>query len=268
MPAHHDAFSDTAGFRSALRRGPSILATFILIPRIEIVELAATAGFDAVIIDLEHGSAGISEIPALVTAAHSSRLFALVRVGENSAVEIGKVLDVGADGILVPHVSTPDDARAVVDAGRYPPVGNRSLNPYTRGNGYGRAAVPYEDANRRIGLIPMLEGVEALESLETIAANDDVDALFVGPMDLSGSLGRPGDTEHPEVVLAVQDVIDRAHAAGRAVGTYAHTPDAAARWLAAGAALVAFSADIAMAASGMSQAYAEVLASPERVAAS
>jgi 4-hydroxy-2-oxoheptanedioate aldolase len=266
--SNNDVHLEAAGFRDALRRRSSIVATFVLIPRIEVIELIAAAGFDAVIIDLEHGATSVAELPALVAAAHASRLFALVRVSENSAVEIGRVLDVGADGILVPHVTTLDDALRLVDAGRYPPVGGRSLNPYTRGNGYGRASGLYEDANRQIGLIAMLEGTDALESLETIAALEEVDAVFVGPMDLSGSLGFPGEPEHPAVVLAVQDVIERGRSLGCAVGTYAPTPDAAARWLGAGAALVALSADIAMVASGLNSTREAIgAATPERLTA-
>lgn len=249
--------SARANLRAELRGGASLLATFVLIPRIEIVELVAASGFDAVILDLEHGTTDIGELPALVAAAQGAGLSAMVRVSENSAIEVGKVLDAGADGILVPHVSSAREAQKLVAGGRYPPEGNRSLNPYTRGNAYGYAVDPYRGANKRVALIAMLEGVDAISNLESIAEVDGIDAVFVGPMDLSAALGLPGEPEHPLVVDAIKDVFARARATGCGVGTYAPTPQVAARWRLAGAAVVALSADIAMAAVGFSQTYAD-----------
>jgi 4-hydroxy-2-oxoheptanedioate aldolase len=238
-----------------------------LLPRIEIVEMLRSAGFDAVIIDLEHGATAATDLPPLVAAAHGAGLLAAVRVGEGSAAEIGHALDAGADAILMPHVGGTKDARRLVDAGRYPPIGNRSLNPYTRGNRYGSTPDPYDAANRRIALVAMLEGVDAVSNLEKVAALEEIDAIFVGPMDLSGSLGQPGNVEHPVVVEAVHDVIARAQLVDTAVGVYANTPEAAVRWFAAGAALVALSADIAMAADGFAAVFNAVEASPARLAA-
>ena len=254
--------SAPANLRAELGDGASLLATFVLIPRIEIVELVAASGFDAVILDLEHGTTEIGELPALIAAAQGAGLSAMVRVSENSAIEVGKVLDAGADGILAPHISSAREAEKLVAGGRYPPDGNRSLNPYTRGNAYGHAVDPYESANQRVALIAMLEGVDAISHLESIAGVDGIDAVFVGPMDLSAALGLPGEPEHPLVVDAITDVFARARATGCAVGTYAPTPQVAARWRLAGAAVVALSADIAMAATGFSQAYADALAEP------
>jgi 4-hydroxy-2-oxoheptanedioate aldolase len=250
---------ETANFRETLREGRATLGTFLLIPRVEIVELLAAAGFDAVIIDLEHGSTDLGDIPALVAAAHGANVFAAARVGGNSATEIGRVLDTGVDGVLVPHLSSAVEAASLVAAGRYPPVGSRSLNPYSKGNGYGFAGQPCEDANRRTALVAMLEGIDALSNLEEICELEEIDAVFVGPMDLSGSLGLPDEPEHPKVVGAVRDVIGRALLLGTAAGTYAPTAEAASRWFTAGAAFVALSADVAMAGAGFAAACSAVL---------
>ena len=100
-----------SGFRERLRRRTPILATFLLVPRVEIVELLRSAGFDAVIIDLEHGSTAATDLPELVAAAQGAGLIAAVRVGDDSAVEVGRALDAGADAILMPHVASVADAR-------------------------------------------------------------------------------------------------------------------------------------------------------------
>ena len=141
------------------------------------------------------------------------------------------------------------------------------MNPYTRGNQYGRTPDPYEAANSTIALVAMLEGVDAVANLEEVAALDEIDAVFVGPMDLSGSLGLPGDVEHPTVVEAVQNVIMRAQLVDTPVGVYAPTPEAATRWIAAGAAFVALSADLAMAADGFAAVCNAVDTSPQRLTA-
>jgi 4-hydroxy-2-oxoheptanedioate aldolase len=235
------------GLRGALRDGRSLLATFLLLPRAEVVEMLALSGFDAVIVDLEHGPAGRAELTAVVSAAQGAGLFAIARLGNTSGDEIGRVLDVGVDGLLVPHVSSAPEAEAIVRAGRFPPRGDRSINPYTRGNAYGvDGPRRYGDVDDGVALVAMVEGAGALSSLEAIARTAELDGIFVGPVDLSSSLGFPGEPEHPEVVDAVRDVLARIRAAGRAAGVYAPTPEAASRWLAAGAGLVALSADSAM----------------------
>src|SRR5215468_8733909 len=127
---------DSSGLRQTLATRETILTTFVLIPRTEVIELLARAGFDAAIIDLEHGPMTIAEVPALVSAARASGIWAFARVARNSPVEICQALDAGVDGILVPHVTSVADAELVVQAGRFSPEGDRSVNPYARGNGY------------------------------------------------------------------------------------------------------------------------------------
>jgi 4-hydroxy-2-oxoheptanedioate aldolase len=235
--------------RAALRERRPLLATFVLIPRLEIIELLAAAGFGAVLLDLEHGPIGPAELPLMAAAAQGAGMFAIARVAEGTAAEIGRVLDAGVDGVLVPHVSSPEAARRLVEFGRFPPAGDRSINPYVRGTGYGDHA-GLDAVNDRIALVAMLEGADALENLDAICAVDGLDGAFVGPVDLSAALGHPGHPEHPEVVAAVGDVLDRVSVAGLASGVYAPTAEAATRWLDRGAQLVALSADSAMALRG------------------
>lgn len=237
-----------SGLRADLVARTRMLATFLMIPRVEIVEMLARAGFDAMIVDLEHAAVDIGDLPPLAAAAQGSRMRAIARLSSNSPAEIAKVLDTGVDGLLVPHVATAGEAARVVSAGRFAPAGDRSINPYVRATAYGWGDGSGRDAaNRRTALIVMLEGSGAIAEVDSICAVDGVDAVFIGPVDLSASLGVPGEPEHPTVVDAVRGVLGRAAARGAATGIYAPTPDAAARWFNVGASLVALSADVAMA---------------------
>lgn len=251
------------GLRQALRDGPCVLATFVLLPRVEIVEMMAAAGFDAVVLDLEHGPIEIADVAPLAAAAQGAGMFAVARVAGDSASEIGRVLDGGVDGVLVPHASSREEAERVVRAGRLPPRGERSINPFVRGHRYGVAgAVDLAATDARVALLAMLEGADALTQLSDICAVEDLDALFVGPVDLSASLGFAGQAEHPEVVAAVADVIARTRKAGRVPGVFAPTPQAAARWIDMGAGLVAVSTDVAMAGAAFSGALAAAVERP------
>lgn len=248
--------------RSALRDGQPLLATFVLLPRVETVELLAVAGFDAVLLDLEHGPIGIGDLIPLAAAAQGAGMYALARLEGSAEAEIGKALDAGIDGVLVPHVSSRREAERVVRAGRFPRAGERSVNPYVRGNHYGlRGDVDLGAIDGRTALIAMLEGTDVLTNLDAILETDELDALFVGPVDLSASLGFGGDSERPEVVAAVARAISRIRDADRVAGVYAPTPEAAARWMSLGAGLVAVSADVAMSGAAFLEAREAVLSS-------
>jgi 2-keto-3-deoxy-L-rhamnonate aldolase RhmA len=235
------------GLRGRLRSGEPLVATFVMIPRIEIVEMAAGAGFDAVVCDLEHGQVAVEDLPSLHAAARAAGAYSLARVATDRPIDISRALDMGVDGIIVPHVGSRQAAEKVASAGRFPPAGERSLNPYVRGVGYGLSG---EDAtgpaNERSALIAMIEGADALSAVDEIAAVQEIDTLFFGPVDLAGSLGFPAMPEHPEVVATLRAIIQRLARRDIAVGIYAPTSEAARRWLAEGASLVVASADNAM----------------------
>ena len=230
--------------------GGRVLATFVLIPRVEIVEALAVAGFDAVVLDLEHGPFTVHELPALVAAATGAGLHTIVRVSHGDAATIGSVLDVGIDGVLVPHVTSAGDAASIVDACRFPPDGSRSVNPYVRSARYSAGEGYLEAQNRRVAVIVMVEGSAGLTHASEIAGVPGIDAVFVGPVDLSAALGVPGQPEHPKVVKRVRALLGELASAGAATGIYAPTPDAALRWQALGVPFVALSVDIAMAMEG------------------
>lgn len=241
------------GLRARLRSGGPLAATFVMIPRVEIVEMAAGAGFDAVVCDLEHGPMATEDLSVLHAAAQAAGAYSLARIASERPVEISRALDMGVDGVIVPHVGSRQAAEQVAAAGRFPPAGERSLNPYVRGVGYGLAGTDQTGAaNDRAALIVMIEGAGALGAVDEISGVPEIDALFIGPIDLAGSLGFPGQPEHPDVIAAIRSLIRRMTQRGTAVGIYAPTAEAARRWLAEGASLVVASADNAMTMSAFS----------------
>jgi 4-hydroxy-2-oxoheptanedioate aldolase len=238
--------------------GPPLLGTFVIVPRIEVVEIVALAGFDLVVLDQEHGPLGIETLPPLVAAAEQARLACVVRVPECRAKQIESALDVGADGVLVPHVSSAASATEAVAASRFAPEGRRGVNPYVRAGAYGTDPRFVADANARAACLAMVEGKEGVAAIGEILAVPGLDAVFVGPVDLSASLGVPGEPEHPLVVETVRGLVDRGRESDVATGVFAPTPEAACRWLDVGARLVALSIDTAMMLDGMRAAVAQV----------
>lgn len=230
--------------RDAIVNGSEqLLGTFVIIPRVEVVEAAAAAGFKVVVLDCEHGPFGVEALPPLVAAAHGAGIAAVVRVAHNDEPSIGAALDVGADGVLVPHVGSGAEAMEVVRASRFQPGGERSVHLWVRAAGYGHDAAFVSTADDRTAVIAMVEGTEAIRRLDEITAIDGLDAVFVGPMDLAASLGYAHDPYANEVIETARRIIERSADAGRATAIFAPTPEHAQLWLDAGVKLVVLSVD-------------------------
>lgn len=241
--------------REALTTGErQLVGTFVIVPRVEIVETAAAAGFDLVVLDLEHGPFGVESLPPLVAAAHAAGIGAIVRVARGDEPSIGAVLDVGADGVLVPHVDSGAEAARVANGSRFPPAGERSVHLWVRAAQYGADAEFLRTADERTAVIAMAEGSQAQAELEEIVATPGIDAVFVGPMDLAASLGFAHDPYAEEVIDAARDIIERTARAGRSTAIFAPTPEHAALWLRAGVGLVLLSVDTQMLRLGMATA--------------
>lgn len=207
-------------FPGYLKEGRPLLGLFIGIPSPALVEMAGHAGFDFVIIDNEHGPAGIETTEHMIRAARCAGIVPLVRVSGPNTQEILRTLDVGAAGVQVPQVNTPAQARQVVAAAKYPPLGNRGVAFSTRAAGYGffGGAAHVQASNAQTAVITHVETVEAVRNLEELLAVPGIDAMFIGPTDLSVSMGYPGRPDHPQVQATIADCIRRIAAAGRAPG--------------------------------------------------
>lgn len=225
--------------------------SFVSIPRIEVVEVILAAGFDGVLIDLEHGAIGVSELPALIAAADAGGGDCFVRVDSVDSEVLGTALDSGASGVVVPHVEDAESAARVVSAARFDR--SRGFNPFVRAGGYGTHSDFTSTADAAVEIVPMIEGSGGVASASEIVHTDGVTGVFLGPYDLSLALGRPGETRHPEVVEAIGGVIQIAVAAGRSAGVFCSTAADAARWRERGADMLFIGVDAAVLLGGYRQ---------------
>ena len=161
----------------------------------------ALAGFDFVVIDMEHSTVDFSRLEALIGAAHAAGLATLVRPWGEDVGLIGKVLDIGANGIMAPHVESPARARAIVEQARFAPLGNRGFSPLTKYDALGEPLRALGDATY---VVAQIEGRQALANIAAIAAVPGIDAVFVGPYDLALSLGVPPGS--PQVFAAAEEL--------------------------------------------------------------
>jgi 4-hydroxy-2-oxoheptanedioate aldolase len=234
----------TAGSLNArLREGAALTAVFVIIPSTHVVEMIGIAGFDAVIIDMEHGPFSIDSLIPLILAAKARDMYPIVRVRANDPALIGAALDAGAAGLLVPQVTSAAAAAAVVQAARFAPDGARGTNPWVRAANYGAAPGWFAEANRDVSVMVMIEGREGLAALDEIVAVKGLDGIFLGPVDMAQSLGVGGQPEHAKVIEAMRSTIATASARHLATAVFAPTSAAAKRWLGLGVRVIALSED-------------------------
>jgi 4-hydroxy-2-oxoheptanedioate aldolase len=208
-----------ARIREKLARGGTVLNVMLPFHAPGVVELLGVAKVDCVMIDLEHGAMSESECEHMVRAADAVDLPAIVRVPNNLPSTILRILDLGASGIIAPHVASAAEARAVVEAAKYGPRGNRSFGGPRAMVVSGLAAPEYcELANRETIVIGLFEDGAGADQVDDIFAVDGLDALAVGPNDLAFSMGYPAQPWHPEVQRVVDRVIDASRRAGKATG--------------------------------------------------
>src|ERR1700746_3448186 len=192
-----------------LREGGLALGTHVGgIPDPQIVEIIGLAGFDAAFIDMDHTTFDLHDVQSMVMAAERVGITPIVRTHGFDPAFILRLLDMGGQGIQVPHVSSAETARAAVEAVRYPPLGDRGMAAGSRAAEVGRIALVEHmgASNREIILACMIEDMETVERIDEISAVDGVDLLAVGPSDLSRSLGVRGQPDHPRLVAAIDRV--------------------------------------------------------------
>ena len=208
--------------KEQLQQGKAVFGVSIMIPSVQIVEMVGKLGFDWVLIDCEHGAISLETVELMAMAAQANGLTPIVRPPKNDPEIILQYLDRGVMGIQAPHVSTAAEARAVVSAVKYHPFGTRSLAVGTRAANYGFNITLDEytqQANKENLVCVQIEDQDALANITAIAGVEGIDVLFVGPSDLSQSLGHPGNSEHPVVREAMQNAFATIIKAPKAAGT-------------------------------------------------
>ncbi len=242
--------------------GESTLGGWLSLPNSVTAEATARVGFDHVCIDAQHGVVSYSDIVAMVQAILLGGSRPIVRVPWNEAGKIGKVLDAGAHGVIVPMVNTVEEAKAAVRACRYAPEGARSYGPTAAGM---RVDGAYADwARDNVVVIPMIETMQAVDNLDDILAVEGIHAIYVGPADLSLTLGLPpgNNDDSPAFVAALDAVVQACNKAGVIPGIHA-SGELAARRLAMGFRMVTVGTDLVAMKAGLQSDLAKASGSPE-----
>ncbi len=211
-----------------------------------IIECIGLAGFDFLIIDLEHGPNTIESAQNLVRAALLHEMTPIVRVSENNESSISKALDIGAQGVQVPQINNKQDALKVITAAKFAPIGKRGVCRYVRAAGFSSKDknLYFEESNQNTLVILQIEGKEGIENLDNILDVNGIDIIFIGPYDLSQSLGVPGQTNHPEVINAMKSVVNKAKQKNIVVGTFVETPEDLNMWKDLGVLYLSYKVDV------------------------
>jgi 4-hydroxy-2-oxoheptanedioate aldolase len=212
-----------ADFRKRVLAREWLAGTFLNLGSPITVEIAGLAGFDWILIDHEHGPGGEDTLLHQLHAASSTPAFPVVRIAQNDVTRFKRVLDMGALGVMAPYVSTAAEAKAAVQAMRYPPHGIRGVAKFNRGAGFGGDFEEYyAHAHERLVTVVQIETVEAINKIDEIAAVDGADVLFVGPTDLSYNMGIRDQLESAQFTEALKKVSDAAKRHGKAAGILVH----------------------------------------------
>lgn len=194
--------------RKRIKAGELTLGSWITIGHPNVAEILANAGFDWLVIDIEHNPINIAMVQTLITTIQSKGVAALVRVSKNEEVVIKHVLDAGADGIIVPMICSKDDAKQAVDYAKYPPIGKRGVG-LARAQQYGNGFDAYKKwVAEDLVVIAQIEHIDGINNLKEIISVPGIDGTIIGPYDLSGSMGMPGEFEKPVVKDALAMYID------------------------------------------------------------
>jgi 4-hydroxy-2-oxoheptanedioate aldolase len=237
-------------FKRALKANKSQIGLWSSLSSNYSVEVLAGAGYDWLLLDCEHSPNDLESLLTQLQACAPYPTSAVVRVPWNDMVNIKRVLDIGAQSLLVPYVCSAEEAKAAVAATRYPPAGVRGVAGTTRATRFGRVKDYAKRAHEEICVLVQVETKPALDQLEAICAVDGVDGVFIGPADLHASMGYPGETANPAVLPLIEEAMRRIRKAGKAPGYLSPVEADAKRMLAAGTLFCAVGADVGLLARG------------------
>ena len=235
-------------FRQLLKAAGSHppLGTWVMSASPIVAEALGCAGFDWGVVDMEHTPLDMMDVVHLLQAIGNTKMVPVVRVPWNEPVSVKRVLDAGAQTVMFPFVQSAEEARRAVAATRYAPQGVRGMAGMNRATRFDTLPNYVQNANRAIGVILQLESPQALAAIEEIAAVDGVDALFIGPADLSANMGHPGALTHPEVMAVMSDAVQRCKVLGMPLGTIGSTPSIVTQYRAMGFDYLTIASDLGL----------------------
>ncbi|HJT62948.1 MAG TPA: HpcH/HpaI aldolase/citrate lyase family protein [Burkholderiales bacterium] len=237
-------------FKRALRAGKRQIGLWSTLSSSYTVETVAGAGFDWLLLDTEHSPSDLENLLTQLQAAAPYASHPIVRVPWNDMVTVKRVLDIGAQSLLIPYVQDAEEARNAVAHTRYPPAGVRGVAGTTRATRFGRVKDYAKRAHEEICVLVQVETQPALKNIEAICAIDGVDGVFIGPADLHASMGYAGETANAAVKPLIDDAIRRIREAGKAPGILTPNEADARHWLECGALFVAVGSDAGILARG------------------
>jgi 4-hydroxy-2-oxoheptanedioate aldolase len=237
-------------FKRALRAGQPQIGLWSSLASHISVEVVAGAGFDWLLLDMEHAPNELPMVHSQLQASNGGTAHPIVRPPWNEMVVIKRLLDVGVQSLLIPYVQTAEEARSAVAYTRYPPHGLRGFATGPRANNYGRITDYVQTYADELCVLVHVETRQGMDNLEAIAAVDGVDGVFIGPADLAAALGHPGELKHPQVQAAIDDAIRRLVAVGRPAGILTGDEQLARRYLELGCLFTAVGSDLALLARG------------------
>ena len=247
-------------FKQALSNDKPLFGLWQGIANTTVAEISAGAGFDWLLIDTEHGPFALGDVLAHLQAVAPYPVSPIVRPVEGSAAEIKRLLDIGAQTLLVPMVNNAEQARDIVAAAKYPPEGYRGLGTsMARAANWNRDGDYLKTANDQICVIVQIETLAGVENIEEIVAVDGVDAVFIGPSDLSAAMGHIGQPGHPEVVATIERCFTVIQQAGKQAGVLAVTKELVARYVQQGARFIGVGVDASLLANATTQLAAEYI---------
>ncbi|MFO7612287.1 MAG: aldolase/citrate lyase family protein [Clostridia bacterium] len=207
-------------FRNIIKSGRRLIGTWIQIPHPDIAGILADKGFDWICADMEHTEFEVRDFSRMAEAVSGRGGSPVARVADNEKMAIRRVLDAGAEGVIVPLVNNKEEAERAVSFAKYPPEGIRGYS-FCRANGFGERFDEYaENANASTAVIVMIESAEAVRNIDEILSVEGVDGIFIGPYDMSGSYGITGQTSHPVISEAIDKVARACKRHGKAAGIH------------------------------------------------
>jgi len=223
--------------KKRLKNGEAIIGPWCVIPSSSVMNIIASSGVDFVIIDMEHGPHSFEPADNMIRAAQVEDCAPLIRVARNDEALILNALDIGAEGVLIPHIECRADAEAAISYAKYYPLGNRGFSPFTRAGGYSlhNVATHSGTQNDRTMVFLILEGKDGIANLDDILSieniGDKVDVIYIGAYDLSQAIGLPGQVDHPEVLKQLEVCIGKIRRQGISAGSYVAKNDTDIAWM-------------------------------------
>lgn len=233
--------------RRKLQRGQPTIGSWMQIPHGSVAEIMGNAGYDWVAVDIEHGSISIEKLPDLFRALELGATLPLVRLAQGDAKECKQVLDAGAGGVIVPMVETAEQLIAVRDACRWPPAGTRGVG-FSRANLFGKYFEAYQKEAQAPVLVAMIEHIRAINNLTEILEVKGLDAILIGPYDLSASMGATSQFNDPKFITAIKSIRTKCKKHRIAYGVHVVMPETSAlkKCIKEGCRFIAYSIDAVM----------------------